>query len=238
MGKRSTMARLPRFAVAGQPHLVIQQANGSRPIFLDDVDRAVYVDAMVGAANSCAVAVHAYVLLNDQVCLLVTPREAEGLGRFMQRIGRRYVAEFHRRHATSGPLWAGRFQSTAIDPEHYLLPSIRFIEDAPVRSGVAALAKDWPWSSAQHHLGRRRLPWITEHSAYWRLGNTPFEREAKHEIALGQMLDTATFDELEAAARRGWPLGGHAFVATIAKTTERPMQPRPRGRPRRISTLT
>ena len=227
------MARLPRLAVAGLPHLVVQHGQGSQPVFVTDQDRRLYLNALLGAARACSVAVHAYVLLDDQVCLLVTPGEGDALGRFMQRVGRRYVPEFNRRNGTHGALWAGRFQATTVDPERYLLASIRLIEQAPVRVGMVAQAREWPWSSAGHHVGREASPLVTEHEAYWRLGNTPFEREARHEIALQEMLTDDQVAELLGAARAGWPLGSPAFLAAVAQTTDRPLQPRPRGRPRR-----
>jgi putative transposase len=231
------MARLPRLAVAGQPHLVIQRARAGMAVFVDDTDRELYLKTLIGAARSSRVALHAYALVDDAVLLLVTPATSDALGRCMQRVGRGYVPAFNRRHGRQGTLWAGRFDATAVEPERYLLSSIRFVEQAPVRSGVATSALDWPWSSAAHHVGRRTSPWITEHPAYWRIGNTPFEREARHDAELRNPLSDSQIAELRDATRRGWPLGSAAFVAAIGQTTPRPMQPRPRGRPRRAARL-
>ncbi len=227
------MARLPRLAVAGHLHLVIQRGDGAKPVFADDADRHFYLGALLHAARASAVAVHAYALMDDQVCLLVTPAEHGALGRVMQRVGRDYVAPFNLRHGTKGSLWAGRFQSTVLEPSGYLLAAIRFIEQAPVRVALVAKAQDWPWSSAAHHVGHQASPLITEHVAYWQLGNTPFEREARHELELQRLLPERQLTELENAARGGWPLGSAAFVAALGRATDRPVQPPPRGRPRR-----
>lgn len=230
------MARMPRLAVAGQPHLVLQRGGGARPVFIDDADRRAYLAALAELAQGSPVAIHAYVLLDDAVMLLVTPREPADLGRFMQRVSRRYVPVFHRRHGSSGPLWAGRFQAAALDPERYLLPCTLLIEQAPVRAGKVAMANEWLWSSAAHHVGRAAVPWLREHAAWWRLGNTPFEREAKHEAELQRMLEGDRVGELLAAARGGWPLGSPAFVAAAGQASDRPVRARPRGRPRRETT--
>lgn len=229
------MARLPRLAIAGQPHLVVQRGLGPQPVFVDDIDRHSYLAALADASGACSVAIHAYVLMDDHVALLATPAERDALGRFMQRVGRRYVPLFNRRHDRSGRLWVGRFQATTVDPQHYLFRSIQLIEQAPVRAGLVSQAPDWPWSSAGHHVGRKRNAMVTEHEAYWRLGNTPFEREARHESELQQVLTDAQCGELLAAVRGGWPLGGSAFVALVAQATDRPVAPGPRGRPRRLT---
>jgi putative transposase len=227
------MARLPRLAVAGLPHLVIQHGRGAKSVFVDDADRRRYLEALLDAARACTVAIHAYVLTDHQVCLLLTPADRGALGRFMLRVGRRYVPSFNLRHGTQGSIWAGRFRSTVIEPERYLLTAIRFVEQAPVRAALVAQAQDWPWSSAAHHGGRQSSPLITDHPAYWRLGNTPFEREAKHEFEVREMLAPDLVAALQDAARGGWPLGSPAFVTSLRQACDRPVQPRPRGRPSR-----
>ncbi len=231
------MARMPRLAVAGQPHLVVQRGGSVWPVFIDDTDRRTYLAALGELAQGGPVAVHAYALLDDAVMLLATPREPADLSRFMQRVSRRYVPAFHRRHGGSGPLWAGRFQAAALEPERYLLPCTLLIEQTPVRSGVAALPTEWPWSSTAHHVGRANVPWLQDHAAWWRLGNTPFEREARYEAELQHMLASERVAELLAAARGGWPLGSQSFVAAAALVSERPVRARPRGRPRRETSI-
>ena len=228
------MARMPRLAVAGQPHLIVQRVGAAQAAFVDDTDRRAYLDALQALASDGPVALHAYALLDDAVLLLATPRDGADLGRFMQRLNRRYVPAFHARHGGRGALWSGRFQAAALDPERYLLSCTLLIEQAPVRAGVAAAATDWPWSSAGHHVGRSAMPGIREHEAWWRLGNTPFEREARHETELQRTLRDTQVAELLGAARGGWPLGSDEFVAAVAEVARRPAQPLARGRPRRL----
>ena len=230
------MARQARFSVAGLPHLVVQRGDLARSAFVDDTDRRRYVELLGEVARISPVAVHAFGVTDDEIGLLVTPSQPEALGRFMQRVGRRYVAEFHARHGGSGALWPTRFQSAVIDPEHYLLTAMLYVEQAPVRSGLAVQAREWPWSSGQHHIGEKRVAWLKDHADYWRLGNTPFEREAGHEGRLQQMLDEADLGRIQKAVRGGWPLGADGFVAEIAAASARPVRPRPRGRPSRAGS--
>ena len=98
------MARLPRLSIAGLAHHVIQRGHNRQPIFLDDEDRLAYLAALRESAALHRVAVHAYVLMNDHLHLLVTPPTAEALSKMLQAIGRRYVAAFNRRHGRIGTL--------------------------------------------------------------------------------------------------------------------------------------
>ena len=229
------MARLPRLTLAGQTHLVLLRCRAGQVMCVDDDDRRAYTVALLEAARALAIAVHAYVLLDDQVMLLATEPAPGALGRFMQAVARRYVRPFNRRHARTGPLWEGRFRSALIDPASFLLECTQLIEQAPVRAGLVAEAADWPWSSAAHHAGRKADSIVTEHEAFWQLGNTPFERQARHARDSASPLAEARVRELLAAARHGWPIGGMAFVRTLADVAARPLAPRPRGRPRRTT---
>jgi putative transposase len=227
------VARLPRLALAGQVHHVALQGHNGNPVFHDDQDRAAFVSMLGEAARQHRVMLHAYALLDDAVHWLATPAEAAALGRLVQSIGRRYVAAFNRRHGRRGTLWDGRFRSSLIEAETALVDATVLIERLPVAAGVAAHAGDWAWSSAAHHLGHRRDTWVTEHPVYWKLGNTPFERELAHAHFVEEGLSPAREAQLLQALRSGNAVGGLAFLATMADHAGRPAAPRNRGRPRK-----
>ncbi len=225
------MARAPRLALAGELHYLLQRGHNRQSVFADDHDREAYLAMLREAAVAQGVAIHAYALLDAEVHLLATPVEAISLSRLMQSLGRRYVAAYNRRHARSGSLWAGRFRAGLISGATLGADAVAHVECLPVRAGMAAAAGDWPWSSAAHHLGRRRDPLITEHPAYWALGNTPFERELAHAHRLGEGLSEALAEGFERAALQGRALGPAVFSVGIAARSGIPMQSRPRGRP-------
>jgi putative transposase len=229
------MARLPRLHLAGHLHLVIQRGRGARPVFVEDDDRRRYLSALLDSMRECAVAIHAYVLMDDHVLLLATPAEGVSLSRLMQAVGRRYVKAFNHRHGRSGPLWEGRYRASVVDADAHLLDCIHLVEQAPVRAGLVPHAGDWPWSSATHHGGRKVDSIVTEHPAYWQLGNTPFEREARHTRTSATPLPASEARRLLASAVHGWAVGSEVFLQGLAQATDRPLRPRARGRPRRTA---
>jgi putative transposase len=176
--------------------------------------------------------VHAYALLDDQVLSLATPSVAAALGGWVQALGRRYVAGFNRRHGGAGTLWAGRFRSTVVQPGELMRVATLAVDLYPVHAGTVASAEDYRWSSARHHLGLVRDPVLSVGAAYWALGNTPFEREAAYRLALDLGLSESQWRRVEDATRKGWVLGDAAFVAELGRQIDRPLAPRPRGRPR------
>jgi putative transposase len=151
----------------------------------------------------------------------------------VQSLGRRYVALFNRRHGRSGTLWDGRFRSSLLEPASWLLPAIVYVETLPVTRGLASQAVDWPWSSTPAHLGWRRDALLSDHPSYWVVGNTPFERERAHADSLSLGLTGEQAALLETALKRGLAIGSSAFMKTLRPPAGRPIQMRPRGRPRR-----
>jgi putative transposase len=231
------VARLPRLALAGELHLVQLRGHNDQPVFADDADRTSFCAMLREAAARHGVAIHAYSLLNSEVHLLLTPAQAEGLGRMVQSLGRRYVAAVNRRHGRRGTLWDGRFRSSLVDARTLLLVATVFVETRPVTAGLTANAAEWPWSSAAHHVGRRRDPLVHDHEGYWALGNTPFDRERAHTVLLDESHPGIAEARFAAATRRPMVIGPAAFQARVAEALDRPLQPRPRGRPRSTSDV-
>jgi putative transposase len=227
------MARLPRLALAGHLHHLVLRGNAGQALFVDDEDRQRCLQMLREALRLHGVALHGYVLLEDSLQLLLTPDTDAGLSAAMQALGRRYVAAFNRRHGRSGTLWEGRYRATVAQPQRHFIPLLTLLEWQPQRLGLAASALEWPWSSAAHHLGRRRDPLVTDHPLFWATGNTPFERELAHRARLEAGLPEAQARSLMDATLKGWALGDAAFLAALAARTERPVQPRARGRPRK-----
>ena len=217
------MARLPRLVVPGQAHHLVQRGHNAQPVFIDDEDRRQYLAALRDALRAHAVVLHAYALLDDAVQLLLRPPSEVALSRMVQAVGRRYVAGFNRRHGRSGTIWEGRFRAGVVQQGEPTLQSLRMID---------ALSSHGRWSSAPHRLGLTRDALVSDPPEYWRLGNTPFEREAAYAALLAQGLDEAVVRRIEHAAANGWALGSPQFLAEMARQSGRPVRPRPRGRPR------
>lgn len=225
------MARQARLVVPGALHHLLQRGNNRQFIFIDDEDRQAYLDALREATRLHHVRVHGYVLMPNHVHLLVSPQTADGLARAMQTLGRRYVASFNRRHDRSGTLWEGRFRTALIEAPAYFGLLLRYVEQHPLRDGLAERAGDYPWSSAAHHLGLRRDALVSEHPAFWAMGNTPFEREALHRQALASPLSASELQRIRHAVHGGWPLMTEAGLLALAAAVDRPLRPRSPGRP-------
>ncbi|WP_228883264.1 transposase [Paraburkholderia saeva] len=223
------MAKLPRLYIPGQPQHVILPGLDDRPAFVDEVDCNIFVNCLRDAVRRYETGIHAWALLPGGVHLVATPANETALSLTMQAIGRRYVAIYNARHDRSGPLWAGRYRATVIEPERYLLMASRLVERAPVRAGLATAPENYRWSSYRHHAGLCTDPIVSEHALFEALGSTPFERHHAWKHLCGQPLDEGEVATLMAATLKGWALGSGTYLAWASGRANRRISRLPRG---------
>ena len=188
--RQIAMARLPRLTVPGYPHHIIQRGNNRQAIFAGRPTTRAARRCSRSMRGKLRVAVHAYVLMSNHFHLLATPETAEGIPQMMQAVGRRYVRYFNRRQARTGTLWEGRYRSTLIQAERYLLACMVYIDLNPVRAGMVADPGEYPWSSHAHYVGR--APGPADHAASdvlgtWATRRSPAKRPTRSSCRSGIM---------------------------------------------------
>jgi putative transposase len=225
------MARLPRLTLPGYPHHIVQRGNNRQAIFAERADYEALLGLLDEYARKFHVAVHSYVLMSNHFHLLATPQTDDGVPQLLQAVGRSYVRQFNKRQQRTGTLWEGRYKSTLIQAERYLLACMVYIDLNPVRAGLVARAADYPWSSYAHYAGSRADKLITPHPLYWELGNTPFAREHAYAELVAAGIGSQQQQALTEATFRGWALGEADYVADLQRRTERRVAKAKAGRP-------
>ena len=225
------MARHPRLALPGYPHHVIQRGNNRQPIVLDEADRKMLYSLWLEESPRHKVAVNAYVLLDNHFHLLLTPPSEEAMSLMMQSVGRSYVRYFNKRHNRTGTLWEGRYKSSVLDSEAYLLTCMSYIDLNPVRAGIVDAPENFDWSSYKHLIGQKIDKLVTPHALYWGLGNTPFSREAAYAEFVSSGLSATIQKDLTESVLKGRVVGRPEFLKTLQKKTQRPILPQKAGRP-------
>ena len=229
------MARRPRLDLPGLPVHVTQRGVNRCAIFLDDIDRLHYLRLLRSTCARLPLALHAYVLMDNHVHLLLTTSRPGDLSSAMHGIGHKYVQWFNWRHERIGTLWQGRFKACVVDSDAYLLEVIRYIELNPVRAAMVLCAQDYPWSSVHVHLGRRSDPAITNHDVFEATGSTPRERADRWTDWLRAGVSDDDLVDIRRHMQRESALGDARFQAMVEQAVNRPVACRPRGRPPRRS---
>lgn len=225
------MARLPRLTLAGYPHHVIQRGNNRQAIFVTTADYQHLLGLIEDNAKKFEVDVHAYVLMTNHFHLLATPQTDNALPQLMQAVGRSYVRYFNDSQRRTGSLWEGRYRSTLIQTDRYLLACMAYIDLNPVRAAMVAEPLGYAWSSHGFYVGARSDKLVTPHALFWDLANTPFGREAAYADLVRAGISEEQQTALTQSALAGWALGEADFVADLQKRTERRVNKSKAGRP-------
>ena len=225
------MARQPRLILPKQPHHILQRGNDRQRIFREPDDYQRFLGWLLESARFYGVAIHAYALLPSHLHLLATPETEEGLAAMMQKLGRFYVPWYNAKYDRAGGLFEGRFRTAVVDTDHHFLMCSRYIELAPVHEGEAGEPAAYAWSSYRHHAGMQHDAVISDHSLFWGLGNTPFQREAAYIDLVNQGISGEELAHIAGAVQKGQPLGDQAFKRELERKTQRRILPAKRGRP-------
>lgn len=209
------MPRRPRVLLADYPLHIVQRGINREPCFFTDEDYHCYLHWLEEAARACGCAIHAYVLMTNHVHLLLTPTETGAPSRLMQSLGRRYVQYANRFYRRTGSLWEGRYKSSVVQAESYLLACSRYIELNPVKAGMVLDPGQYRWSSYRANglgLVDQRL---TPHALYRQLGLDSTARQAAYRSLFRPELDDAAAKDIRKSLQLGMPVGSKRFAETI-----------------------
>jgi putative transposase len=149
--------------------------------------------------------------MTNHVHLLVTGAEIGVLGRMMQSLGRRYVRYVNSSYRRTGTLWEGRYKSSLIESDRYLLACYRYIELNPVRANIVTLPAEYRWSSFRCNAGGKLDDLITPHATYLSLGNAEAARLSAYRRLFREAIDIDDIKMIRDHINQGKVLGSESF---------------------------
>lgn len=227
------MPRRARIRFPGIPLHIIQRGNNRAACFFADEDYRYYLQSLSEGAHRYGCAIHAYVLMTNHVHLLATPEDDEGLSHMMRYLGSRYVQYVNYVYRRSGTLWEGRFKSSLIDSDRYLLTCYRYIELNPVRAGMVAAPADYKWSSHGAHALGRPDDLLRDHSCYLALGVNSEARQGAYRELFQRQVDDVSLKAIRESVNSGLALGGEQFKDQVEAALARSVRAGKPGRPKK-----
>ena len=227
------MARQPRLYAEGYAQLISVDFSESTRRSLQSFNAQPYPDLTSWFGNLASVhsvSLHGWSITPRCLILLATPENPSSLPSFIQALGRNLAAQLK-----TGSVFAGRYHSTIPQPGRWVLPSLVWLEQQPLRERLIEDAEFWPWSSARAHTGSMDAvySWLVPHPDYWLCGNTPFDRQASYRMKLSEGLTSEADKQITTCLRGQWALGDKSFLDELQKTATRRVQPGTRGRPKK-----
>lgn len=231
------MPRTSRIVLACYPHHIIQRGHNRQAVFVTDGDYLYYLENLREWKEVYGCKIYAYCLMMNHVHLIMDPgKEARNLASLMKRVAGRYTRHVNRHERRTGSLWEGRFKSSPISTDEYLLACCRYVELNPVRAGIVADPADYRWSSYGAKTGSRKEEWLDDDPCYLLLADSEGMRAEKYASWVKETIAAEELELIRKSIQRGQLTGSHRFVDEIEKKIERRVEFRGPGRPRKVDT--
>ena len=122
-----------------------------------------------------------------------------------------------------------------VDSEQYLLTVMRYIDMNPVRAGLTAHPRDYPWSSYARNAYAAtgaNSDRIKPHLQYLRIARNVAQRLSAHRALFKAAMGKNNLAQIRDCTHKGWALGGDKFRQEIETRAQRQVSSKGVGRPR------
>ncbi len=157
--------------------------------------------------------------MTNHVHLLMTPKEDHTISLLMQYLGRLYVRYFNYTYSRSGSLFNGRFKSSLIQDDLYLLNCLQYIELNPVRAGMVTDPGNYRWSSYVSHGLGKQVAMLTIHPLYLSLGDNQMARMKRYREIIRTSLRVDVVEKIRHCTNKGLILGSEQFRQEFEQLT-------------------
>ncbi len=230
------MPRSPRIVMPNYPHHIVHRGHNGQSVFFHDEDRNFYLRNLLEWKEELGCLVYSFCLMSNHVHLIINPGSDKcSLGLLMKRLAGRHTMHVNRSQNRSGSLWQGRYYSSPIDVEAYLLMCLKYVEQNPVRAGLVSHPGQYSWSSYWLKLEKKSLRLIDEDPVFKRLGRSRSERQRKYKELMSKNLSQEHEDFIRTATARCQLTGDDQFIYRIYEKTGVRVPSRGRGRPKNRS---
>jgi putative transposase len=201
------MPRRARLVLEGVPLHIVQRGHNRQLCFKRDADYVQYIDWLAEYAKAAGCAIHAYVLMSNHVHLLASFSDAAGPALLMKGLGQRYAQYFNWWYERTGAVWEGRYHSSLVAEDVYLMTCHQYVELNPVRAGMVSTPQEYRWSSYRRNAGLLDDALLTPHVLHAGLGLCAEERQRKYRELSMAAIDPVTLEKIREAIRSNRAIG-------------------------------
>lgn len=227
------MPRKPRLFLQNMPTHIVQRGHDRKTVFVQRADYEYYLSNLLEGKTKLSIDVYAYCLMTNHVHLILAPKQdPNNVSKLLQLLAGRQTRYVNKLEQRTGTLWEGRFDSSPIDTDEYLLACYRYVDLNPVRAMIVDKPEGYEWSSYRCHASLSESALLDESASYRLLGRSVKVRSHQYRafVALGTTGTELTL--IRAAIQRNQLTGTEKFEAEIVRRTGRRIRTRARGNPR------
>ncbi len=141
------MARAKRLYFNNAVYHVCVRGNNRQYILQEEKDKITFIESLEKFRSRFGYKVYCFVIMDNHVHLVIKVNSLISISKIMHAVTLSYSVKFRKKYGYTGYVWQGRFKSSVIEGERYILECIDYIHANPIRAGIVARIEDYPWSS-------------------------------------------------------------------------------------------
>lgn len=228
------MPRVARNIITDIPYHIIHRGNNKQKIFFCDGNYRYFLSLMEEAKKKYKCRLYSYVLMPNHIHFIIeSPQSSENLAKYIKLLAQKHSQYINKKHKRTGALWEGKFKSSPISTDNYLLACGRYIEMNPVRAHIVKDPKDYVWSSYKYKIGQEEGATLLDPDPlYIDLGKDDKERQRNYQKWFKESIPLQEWGTIRRAINKGGVFGNSHFKERMEKLLGRNLDARDRGRPK------
>ena len=216
------------------PHHIVQRGHNRQVVFASDDDFFYYKENLIHFKKEFGCKVYAYCFMTNHVHLVIDPGDVpESISQIMKRVAGRQTRYVNRLEKRTGSLWEGRYKSSVVSTQEYLLACCRYVELNPLRAAMVSESTEYRWSSYACKAIGIDDKLVDLDSQYVTLGNDTLERQRAYKKFIKGSIPEFELKVIREALQRGQLTGSEYFQREIFKKHGIRVSNKGRGRPRK-----
>lgn len=151
-------------------HHVYNRGVAKGNVFLDEQDKAKFIELLASMAKEYKFNIHAFCLMDNHYHILVE-NTRENLSSGMRQLNAQYATYFNKRHSRVGHLWQDRYKSWYILDTKYLFTLFKYIELTPLKAKMTSAIGEYVYC-ATYSMFKDAIPPFLQNSFVLRDYNT------------------------------------------------------------------
>jgi len=143
--------RRARLTFVGALHHCINRGHGRERILAGDNNKVAFLNILAEASRRLKIRILAYCLMDSHYHLVIENSSGR-MADFFKLLNGDYGTYYRKRHGGNGYVFQGRYKSTLIQDDGYLIMAISYVLANPVRARLVQDFLEYPWSSANEYF--------------------------------------------------------------------------------------
>ncbi|MDD5729688.1 MAG: transposase [Candidatus Omnitrophica bacterium] len=209
---------------------IMSRGNNKQCIFRCNRDKYYYKSLLKELKEENNISIFHYCIMDNHTHLIVWLDGTGNLSRFMKQLNLSYFNYYKKTYGCCGHIWQGRYKSSIIDTDSYLLQCGKYIELNPVRAGIVKYPNEYSFSSYCHYAFGLADSIVSDNPVYLGFSESSKLREKRYvEFVVDSEIMNSGYISSQIF------IGSDLFVKKLAEVYQIKNLARKKGRPRRTA---